>query len=94
MLAGCDALRGVKVGGGVAGTYVLATILSVFVAGFSGLFFMETERIWLFFTPMLALVAGYGLGSREHVNPSTPLFIVASAIIVASGQELIFRHYL
>ncbi|MCZ6453264.1 MAG: hypothetical protein O6909_03385 [Alphaproteobacteria bacterium] len=94
VLAGCDALRGGKVGDGLAGTYVLAAILSVFVAGFSGLFFMETERIWLFFTPMLALVAGYGLGSREHVNPSTPLFLVASALIVACGQELIFRHYL
>ena len=93
-LAGCDALRRGKVSGGLAGTYALAAILSVIVAGFSGLFFMETERIWLFFTPMLALVAGYGLGSRGHAKPSLPLFVVASALIVACGQELIFRHYL
>jgi hypothetical protein len=92
-LSGRDALCVGKVGGSLARTYVLAAISMVFVASFSGLFFMETERLWLFITPMLALVAGYGLGSRGYVDRSTPAYLVASAIIVAYGQELVFQHY-
>jgi hypothetical protein len=38
--------------------------LTFLVAGFSGLFFMETERIWIFFTPSLAILAAYALAER------------------------------
>ena len=40
-------------------SFFIATVATVLIAGFSGLFYVETERIWIFLTPAFALAAGY-----------------------------------
>ena len=36
----------------------IALLVTVVLAGGSGLFYVETERIWIFLTPFFALAAG------------------------------------
>src|SRR6185437_12229484 len=38
--------------------------ITILIAGFSGLFYLETERIWIFLTPFVALAAGYEAARR------------------------------
>jgi hypothetical protein len=51
------------------GPVFFATWLTVLGAGFSGLFWLETERIWTFLTPFLAIPAAVGL--RSIATPQT-----------------------
>lgn len=66
---------------------VLAAVVTPVIAAFSGLYFMETERIWLFFTPVLA-VAGASAAARRGWS-----FAVAWSVLFAAVFELGFRHY-
>jgi hypothetical protein len=42
----------------------IAVIIAVFLAGFSTLFFLETERIWLFFVPPWLILAAIALSNK------------------------------
>ena len=71
-----------------------AVAASVVLAAFSGSFFLETERIWLFFTPALAAVAGAEVGRRAGVEGRGVLPLVAVlSLVLAAASELIFMHY-
>jgi hypothetical protein len=72
----------------------LALIASVLIAGFSGLFYVETERIWIFFTPAFALAAGWALArgaEREGRDLLTTVFLLV--LLISCSQEWFFMHY-
>jgi len=72
-----------------------ASLMTLLVAGFAGLFFMETERIWVFFTPFLALSAAWGIRCRPGAGsrPDTAGLLVMTSFLTTSVQELCFQHY-
>jgi len=71
-----------------------ATIATVLIAGFSGLFYVETERIWIFLTPPFALAAGYELTRRAQREGRTLIYVVLFLVIAIScTQEFFFQHY-
>jgi Dolichyl-phosphate-mannose-protein mannosyltransferase len=53
-----------------ADSLVMALALGVPLAAFSSIYSLEVERIWLFITPLLALVAGRALTPDEPGAPS------------------------
>ncbi len=70
----------------------IATLGALVVAGFAGQFWLETERIWIFFTPLMAVLAAAALhGSKPGDDPELP--IVAGNALSASSQELYHLHY-
>ena len=71
-----------------------ATITTVLIAGFSGLFYVETERIWIFLTPPFALAAGYELSRRAQREGRALIYVVIFLVIAIScTQEFFFQHY-
>jgi hypothetical protein len=71
-----------------------ATVLTVLIAGFSGLFYVETERIWIFLTPAFALAAGYELRRRaEHEGRALIYAVLFLVIAISCTQEFFFQHY-
>jgi hypothetical protein len=75
---------------GVAAFALATTIL---VAGFGGSFHGETERVWLFFTPLLALVAGHEW-HRRTAKEGTGLLIGVAAVMLLGNcaLELLYKH--
>jgi hypothetical protein len=75
-------------------SFFVATMLTVLIAGFSGLFYVETERIWIFLTPAFALAAGYELRRRAVDEGRRLIYIVLFLVIAIScTQEFFFQHY-
>jgi hypothetical protein len=71
-----------------------AAVLTIFIAGFSGQFFLETERIWIFMTPALAIVAGAELARRANVqNGRIARLVLVIAIAFSCFQEIFWMHY-
>jgi hypothetical protein len=83
----------------------IATWLMVLGAGFGGLFCLETERVWVFFTPLLAAAGGYAVamhmnrpaerirGRRAAPDRFVILTAVLSAAAFVSAFELVIRPY-
>jgi hypothetical protein len=68
--------------------------LTVLVAGFSGLFYVETERIWIFLTPFFALAAGDEIARRSQFEGSRITYLVFLLVLIIScSQEFLFQHY-
>src|SRR6185295_5163522 len=79
---------------GAARALVFALLASVVIAGFSGLFYVETERIWIFLTPVFALAAGWTLSQRadrEGRDLLTTVFLLI--LLISCSQEWLFMHY-
>jgi len=75
--------------------FVFATILAVFMSAFSGMCFLETERIWVFFTPAMAIAAAYELNQREQSEGRHVISGVLLAMLTfACCYELTFQHHL
>lgn len=71
-----------------------ALIATIFIAGFSGLFYIETERIWIFMTPALAIAAAVDIGRRQQTGESTlPQAILLIILIVSCAEEFLYMHY-
>ncbi len=68
-------------------TLVAATTLTLVGAAFSGLHFMETERIWLYFTPLLAV------GGACAMQRTGRSLAVAWSLLFAGVFEVGFQHY-
>jgi hypothetical protein len=64
------------------------------ISGISGFFFLETERIWIFFTPVLALAAA---GEAEKLYRKRGFATVAAmlvcSLLLAIVYELYFRSF-
>jgi hypothetical protein len=68
--------------------------LTILIAGFSGQFFLETERIWIFMTPALAVAAGAELARRTHVEGERiARGVLVIAIAFSCFQEIVWMHY-
>ena len=75
--------------------FVLATLLGILFSGFSGMSFLETERIWVMFTPALAVAAAVELEQREQREGKwTILGVILFALVFSCAWELVFRHHL
>ena len=69
-----------------------AVVFGIAAAAFSGSFFLETERIWVFFVPFLAVVAGLELAHGEDTAEAR--LAVVMMIAFAVTQELSYIHYI
>jgi len=79
----------------LARVFVSATLLGILLAGFSGMSFLETERIWVMFTPALAVAAGAELERREQREGKWIAFgVILFALTFSCAYELVFRHHL
>jgi hypothetical protein len=95
-LAAKGMLSAVKVKDDRSWQEVLAVGLPIclLVSAFSGCFFLETERIWLFFTPFLVVSAGTEgdtLYCKSGFRPIAAL--LACSLIMAAGYELLHRPF-
>ena len=78
----------------VARAMFVAVIATILIAGFSGLFYAETERIWIFLTPAVALAAGYELTRRASIEGRRLVYLVFLLVLLIScSQEFLFMHY-
>ena len=78
----------------VADVLAKAVAVALLATAFSGSFFLETERIWLFLTPALASVAGAWVGRRAGVEaPGVGPFAVVLGLALAAASEVAFMHY-
>ena len=72
----------------------IALLATVLLAGFSGLFYVETERIWIFLTPVFALAAGTELARRASAEgPRVVHLILLLVLLISCTQEFLFQHY-
>src|SRR5438270_10802727 len=79
------------------GPFAVATCFTILCAGFSGLFWLETERIWVFLTPLIAPASAYGLLTSASVNRIKRLDIVvtiAACVAMPATYEALFKPYL
>lgn len=75
--------------------FIWATTLAIILIGFSGMIFLETERIWLPFSPLLAICAGYELHRRAAVEGRLAIFgATLLSLTFALGYGLPFEHRL
>lgn len=93
-LAGMNALRyPLEADRGIV-AFNIAIFVTVLLTAFSTLFFLETERIWLFFVPLWVIVAAIGIGQvpeRHKIQFLKNLLIFS--ILFAVGQELVFQPF-
>ncbi|MEA2709453.1 MAG: hypothetical protein QOF78_2054 [Phycisphaerales bacterium] len=74
--------------------FFTATLVTVLIAGFSGLFYVETERIWIFLTPAFALAAGFELRRRSTDEGRGVIYLALFLVLAIScTQEFFFQHY-
>jgi hypothetical protein len=68
----------------------IATLGALLFASFSTLFFLETERIWVFFTPLMAIVAAFGLAKvvPDAYREAYLVWIPVAVLIGSSAQVL------
>ena len=70
-LAACCALAGgtrSRPANARLAAFAMALGATLLLATLSGSFFLETERIWIFFTPAICVLAGYGLAAIAPVH--------------------------
>lgn len=78
----------------LAGAMGLALFAGLAFAGLSGLFYLETERVWMFFTPLAALAGGPALAVLEERHGRVvALAVLWSCFIFSATQELFLKHY-
>lgn len=77
-----------------AGVLTTAFFFTVFASGFSGFFFLETERIWLFLTPALVVSAG-GEASRQYSKGPTSrvVALLLCSLFLALAWELCLQPF-
>jgi hypothetical protein len=68
--------------------------ICLLLSAFSGSFFLETERIWLFFTPFLVISAGVEGETLHRKSGFRPVAaLLACSLIMAAGYELLHRPF-
>ncbi|MFZ5573128.1 MAG: hypothetical protein ACOZF0_22225 [Thermodesulfobacteriota bacterium] len=84
-----------RTGSSLFSIFWLSTLGSLLVAGFSELFILETERIWIFFTPALTLMAGHTLDRILPADETASVAgVLACSLIPSMVLELFFRSHL
>ncbi len=77
----------------LARAVIHAVVATIVIAGFSGLFYAETERIWIFLTPLVALAAGVEAARREAFARGLIAVLFLLVLLVSCSQEFLFLHY-
>ena len=80
----------------LARSLFIALIATILIAGFSGLFYVETERIWIFLTPFVALAAGFEAArAAERTGTGRRIIdlLILLVLAISCSQELFFMHY-
>jgi hypothetical protein len=72
---------------------VVAPALAMLLTVLLGLGHLETERIWLFFTPALAITAACELHRRAGEDQRLVAMVLFLSLLWAGAQELCYRHY-
>jgi hypothetical protein len=89
-----SAKRQAKASAPAARALFIAVALTVLFAGFSGLFYVETERIWIFLTPGFALAAGQEMARRSEIEGRRVIYVTFLLVLMVScTQEFFFQHY-
>jgi hypothetical protein len=75
--------------------FTASVIIAIFLAGFSTLFFFETERIWLFFVPPWIILSAIALSNPvSKKNRGTLLkSLLVFSILMAVALELFFMPH-
>src|SRR5207253_985119 len=60
----------------------VALMATVLIAGFSGLFYLETERIWILLTPAFALAAGHEIARRSDAGEGARVIHFALLLVL------------
>ena len=72
-----------------------ASVAVVLYASFDGTFVLETERIWMFFLPALALPAGAWLADRDAGDSrGAAAGVILLSLALATAQEFLWSPYL
>ena len=91
-----DVERTVTNNGRTAGyirAFVWATAICIILVGFSGMVFLETERIWLLFSPLLAVCAAYELHRRSlREGRLAILGVILLSLVFTLAYALPFEH--
>jgi hypothetical protein len=92
--AGSNVLRRLAGGNRTAAAFSAAVLCIVFLAAFSTLFFLETERVWLIFVPPWIVAAATAVGEVSETNKNY-LFktLLIFSILTVVGQELVFQPF-
>jgi uncharacterized membrane protein len=70
-----------------------STLITVFVAAFSGLFFLETARIWLFFTPFFCILAAASLQEYLFRKQYDLIAVtVLTTVLISILEEIYIDH--
>ncbi|MFT3785006.1 MAG: hypothetical protein QM770_02415 [Tepidisphaeraceae bacterium] len=79
-----------------AAAWMLATTLALLIGSFGGLFWLETERIWIFFTPILAIAAAASIRSCTTgiEQRDTQLLLLIACVALTITFEAVFVPYL
>jgi len=82
-------------GGPLARAFVLGSVLGLLPSAFSGVFFLETERLWLFFVPGTVLAAAVGLSLLDQQSENGFLLPVAAVTLcLGCAYGLAFKPYI
>jgi len=82
-------------GEGLWRAFYWGTLLGILGSAFSGMTFLETERIWLIFTPGLAVPAGAELEERsQREGRWVAVGVIAFALTFSCAYEIMIRHHL
>ncbi len=76
-------------------SYASSFFLTILIFSFSGLFYLETERIWLFLMPSLAVIAGYWLKTMPLAERiKIEQFMMVVTILTSFAIELSFQPFI
>jgi hypothetical protein len=79
---------------GPADLILPAITLTIVLCAVSGKFFLETDRIWSIFTPLLAIGAAVELARLDSLRARWQAkIIIASMIAFACTQEIAWSHF-
>lgn len=72
----------------------IGAVVCLLVSGFSGFFFLETERIWLFFTPALAIAAAFEAERIYEAGGFAPVSaMLICSLLLSVAYELCLRPF-
>jgi len=70
--------------------FALGIAIILVISSFANIFFMETDRIWLVFTPFVALISGFGLKEIQKTNKDFLVFILLLLFAQTWLQQTLF----
>lgn len=93
-ILGIAAVGGARREGGCVRWFIYAAAGAVLFAAFNTMAFLETERIWLVFSPALAILAGYELHRRsEREGAATRIVPIALAVLIACATIVVYQPH-